>query len=157
MKPLYIKKNGTSHKVAGIITALFPSYTLAEYTALDHKPLFWVRTDATYGAIPASMVSYDGGTVEDALDDSGWIQLNSTYPTWYRKKCGIVFIHLKVDGATPTDQSIGTLPDGYRPRERMLFPNYVSSDRYLNVRTTGEISLAGSGNDWTNIVASYPV
>ena len=69
MKPLFIKKNGTVSKVSGIIMNLIPSYTLAEYNALTHKPLFWVRTDEEYAQIPASDVSYGNGSVEDALDN----------------------------------------------------------------------------------------
>lgn len=68
MKPLFIKKNGTVSKVSGIIMNLIPSYTLAEYNALTHKPLLWVRTDEEYAQIPASDVSYGSATVEDALD-----------------------------------------------------------------------------------------
>ena len=68
MKPLFIKKNGTVSKVSGIIMNLIPSYTMAEYNALTHKPLFWVRTDEDYAQIPASDVSYGSGSVEDALD-----------------------------------------------------------------------------------------
>lgn len=70
MKPLFIKKNGTVSKVSGIVMNLIPSYTLAEYNALTHKPLLWVRTDEEYAQIPASDVSYGSGSVEDALDGS---------------------------------------------------------------------------------------
>ena len=76
MKPLFIKKNGTVSKVSGIIMNLIPSYTLAEYNALTHKPLLWVRTDEEYAQIPASDVSYGSGSVEDALD--GFIVENKT-------------------------------------------------------------------------------
>lgn len=71
MKPLFIKKNGTVSKVSGIVMNLIPSYTLAEYNALTHKPLLWVRTDIEYAQIPASDVSYGSGSVEDALDGLG--------------------------------------------------------------------------------------
>ena len=47
---------------------LIPSYTLAEYNALTHKPLFWVRTDEEYAQIPSTDVSYGSGSVKDALD-----------------------------------------------------------------------------------------
>lgn len=69
MKPLFIKKNGTVSKVSGIIMNLIPSYTLAEYNALTHKPLLWVRTDEEYAQIPSTDVSYGSGSVKDALDD----------------------------------------------------------------------------------------
>jgi len=69
MKPLFIKKNGTVSKVSGIIMNLIPSYTMAEYNALTHKPLLWVRTDEEYAQIPSEDVSYGSGSVEDALDD----------------------------------------------------------------------------------------
>lgn len=68
MKPLFIKKNGTVSKVGGIIMNLIPSYTLAEYNALTHKPLLWVRTDEEYAQIPSEDVSYGDGSVKDALD-----------------------------------------------------------------------------------------
>ena len=71
MKPLFIKKNGTVSKVSGIIMNLIPSYTMAEYNALIHKPLFWVRTDEEYAQIPATDVSYGSGSVKDALDGLG--------------------------------------------------------------------------------------
>lgn len=41
---------------------------MAEYNALTHKPLFWVRTDEDYAQIPSEDVSYGSGSVEDALD-----------------------------------------------------------------------------------------
>ena len=69
MKPLFIKKNGTVSKVSGIIMNLIPSYTLAEYNALTHKPLLWVRTDEEYAQIPSADVSYGNGSVKDALDN----------------------------------------------------------------------------------------
>lgn len=68
MKPLFIKKNGTVSKVSGIIMNLIPSYTLAEYNALTHKPLLWVRTDEEYAQIPSTDVSYGSGSVKDSLD-----------------------------------------------------------------------------------------
>ena len=70
MKPLFIKKNGTVSKVSGIIMNLIPSYTMAEYNALTHKPLLWVRTDEDYAQIPSTDVSYGSGSVKDALDDT---------------------------------------------------------------------------------------
>ena len=70
MKPLFIKKNGTVSKVSGIIMNLIPSYTMAEYNALTHKPLLWVRTDEDYAQIPSEDVSYGNVSVEDALDDT---------------------------------------------------------------------------------------
>lgn len=69
MKPLFIKKNGTVSKVSGIVMNLIPSYTLAEYNALTHKPLLWVRTDEDYAQIPSEDVSYGSGSVKDALDE----------------------------------------------------------------------------------------
>ena len=47
-----------------------PQMTLAEYQALpvSERPTYWERTDLNYGNIPASDVTYDNGTVEDALD-----------------------------------------------------------------------------------------
>ena len=68
MKPLFIKKNGTVSKVSGIIMNLIPSYTLAEYNALTHKPLLWIRTDEEYAQIPSEDVSYGSGSVKDVLD-----------------------------------------------------------------------------------------
>lgn len=68
MKPLFIKKNGTVSKVSGIVMNLIPSYTLAEYNSLTHKPLLWVRTDEEYAQISSEDVSYGSGSVKDALD-----------------------------------------------------------------------------------------
>jgi len=69
MKPLFIKKNGTVSKVSGIVMNLIPSYTLAEYNALTHKPLFWVRTDEEYAQISSEDVSYGNSTVKEELDE----------------------------------------------------------------------------------------
>lgn len=80
MKPLFIKKNGTVSKVSGIIMNLIPSYTMAEYNALTHKPLFWVRTDEDYAQIPSTDVSYGSGSVKDALD--GKISVPTFYDDW---------------------------------------------------------------------------
>ena len=69
MKPLFIKKNGTVSKISGIVMNLIPSYTLAEYNALTHKPLFWVRTDEEYAQISSENVSYGNSTVKEELDE----------------------------------------------------------------------------------------
>lgn len=49
-----------------------PEMTLAQWLALPvaERPKEWIRTDAEYTDIPAENVSYDGGSVKDALDAS---------------------------------------------------------------------------------------
>ena len=79
MKPLFIKKNGTVSKVSGIIMNLIPSYTMAEYNALTHKPLLWVRTDEEYAQIPSEDVSYGSGSVKDALDGLNTLTTKKSY------------------------------------------------------------------------------
>ena len=101
MKPLFIKKNGTVSKVSGIIMNLIPSYTLAEYNALTHKPLLWVRTDEEYAQIPATDVSYGSGSVEDALDDMFTEMTLSVNET--------------IQITEPTNKSLGACPSGYTP------------------------------------------
>lgn len=46
-----------------------PSYTRAEYEALTEKPEYWICTDMEYNDLPSEYVTYESGTVKDALDD----------------------------------------------------------------------------------------
>ncbi len=145
MKPLFIKKNGTVSKVSGIIMNLIPSYTLAEYNALTHKPLFWVRTDEEYAQIPSEDVSYGSGSVKDALDvlnaDSGWLTTTAVNGNKmsYRKVGKVVYVARNAVGTIPANTAtlVGTLPVGYRPS---YYVYNGSPSAYIQIGTDGSIN-----------------
>lgn len=71
--------------------------------------------------------------IDATQEDTGWIVLNSTYPTWYRKKNGYVTIHMRFSNTTPPTAGqtvdIGVLPEGYGP-----FQDVVSHTAALDGR-----------------------
>lgn len=106
MKPLFIKKNGTVSKVSGIIMNLIPSYTMAEYNALTHKPLLWVRTDEDYAQIPSEDVSYGSGSVKDALDNLNNLLIVKTTKTNLTSG----FVNISKTGYKPVFAMVTNLP-----------------------------------------------
>ena len=98
--------------------------------------------------------------------DTGWITLNRTYPTWYRKKNGYV-----TGGSTPPagqDVTLGILPVGYGPyqdmgshtmkldgRLRILGEHHSSNPRQVDL-TPSDISGKQYGA-YMNCTLVYPV
>ena len=93
--------------------------------------------------------------------DTGWIVLNATYNCRYRCVDGIVFVECKYNGVIPNETRLGTLPSQYKPFDTMRFPNYsignVDNPIFLDVSTSGVLTIIGAGNKWINIIGSYPV
>lgn len=90
------------------------------------------------------------------LNDSGWIALNNFIS--YRKVRNIVFIK----GTATTNDTLGTLPSGYRPANNHVFLSAGNGTYYAKTRVTtaGVIAiLGGTGTTTTNyeIETSYPV
>jgi hypothetical protein len=105
-------------------------------------------------------------TVEDALGetDAGWTNLNNSLPFYYRKVNGIVFLIAEMRNVTlSTSQTIGTLPEGYRPAHRFAFRSAGASptgnDGWFDVLTDGTVTLAmvsGGSGKYIDSIASFP-
>ena len=153
MKPLFIKKNGTVSKVSGIIMNLIPSYTMAEYNALTHKPLFWVRTDEEYAQIPSEDVSYGSGSVKDELDELA---------DGLASKIGLT---ARISGTYTSNSGSSTITFPSKRQEYMFICGNIIGSCYamtatsLTVRkvmgdavTTEEVI----GSDWTFTITGLP-
>lgn len=98
-----------------------------------------------------TVVDYDGDTVPD-----GYEEVNTSYKTLangylYRKIGDDVEINVKLTGVSTTLPNnlttIGTLPEGYRPKENIYVPVYAvnTTNSFLAIRliiqTDGTVSL----------------
>lgn len=97
---------------------------------------------------PAEQVMMSDGvtSVEEKLDDSGWI--NPSTNIYYRKKNG--FVNVKANhtmSASDAWETIFTLPEGYRPAIDVFIPVYVGNMSYSAqgwVKANGDVLVIGT-------------
>ena len=145
----------TTNNSACIPVAIYGFKKSLDITAIVSN----ISTDAS-----KCMLSDGVTSVETALGDTtSWTPLGtSVISCKYRKKNGVVFIRFSGTNVTVSgSESIGTLPTGFRPLDRVTLRNaftanndgtfYINTDGTVNFTTT-----AGSGR-YIEGVVSYPV
>jgi hypothetical protein len=163
MDALAIVAHGNTHGAisAGQYVYVRGHNTLAEglYTANSA-----IAANAT---LTTSNLTADSGGGLNSLNnkltgDNGWTTINSTYPTYYRKVAGIVFVLMRLNGgSTPTDgELLGTLPEGYRPALNFVAATHNLRGN-LSVSTDGKIVVSENSdqslNNYMGCEVSYPV
>ena len=93
--------------------------------------------------------------------DTGWITLNSTYPTYYRAKDGFTTVVMRLGGGSiPTSGKVlGTIPQAYRPKYQMVVTTHNLKGNVM-VDVNGEVIITeNSGqtlNAYMGAVLTYP-
>ena len=99
------------------------------------------------------------------ISDTGWITLNSTYPTSYRKKNGFVTVVMRLSGgATPADGTLlGTLPEEYRPGIQITSATHNLRGAFM-VSDDGKVTISKNSviqsvelNNYMGVTVTYPV
>lgn len=89
---------------------------------------------------------------------NNWVQYSSEYttPAYTKTRDGIVVVKglIKRTAAAVAYQSLGTLPEGYRPDGRLLFgTNYGNSSTAgrVDVQADGQVLLVTGSNNWFSL------
>jgi hypothetical protein len=122
-----------------------PSYTQAEYDALEIKPEFWICTDRNYSSVPAANITYDNTdsglsatNVQDAIDEleddkSNKSDLTSIFQT-----------------GTTASQTIGNGTYFYLDNVLVRAKADIANGGTFTVNTNYEVVTAGALNELFN-------
>jgi hypothetical protein len=108
------------------------------------------------------LVAYDGASWQSIyIGDTGWITLSLTGGGWteaetvqYRKIGQVIYLKGEIYGGTVGTTVVATLPEGYRPPNRIAFiaTDYGSgtSDGRVSILVNGSILIFGANGGTTS-------
>ena len=88
---------------------------------------------------------------------NGWNRYSSSYssPAYTKTRDGIVVVKgmIKRNGTAVGEEVVGTLPEGYRPNQSLMFGNTTNSNTSgrIDVNTNGDIQRASGSESWFSL------
>lgn len=145
--PQYLHLSSRSVAYAGIGVSASPSNLHTKGNSSNA----YLAVNSTY--IPAAM---SGVTWTDLSLVNSWLHYGSPFSTPQYTKTSDNIVQLKGllrAGSTTYDSTIATLPAGFRPKTRILYPvtNYNNVHARVDIYPDGRVNFLGTSNSWLSI------
>jgi len=167
--PILASINTTDSAVNGLFTTASTTRTTADARYLSTSQAASTYLTQTNAANTYVTDSELAAAVATVATDSGWLNLtitngstpffNSPVSARYRKIGKEVTVNLGVGkGSFAADETIATLPSGYRPDQTHWFVgSYGGTARFVRVETSGAIRMDGAQSGGVGVTIKFAV